>query len=229
MLVEILTPTLAGIGGVIGTLGLFSIFPKIITNSLSEVHQNKNRKLLEDIKKENQILLADIQAKHTVKLEEMKKGYQKEIEGYKIGLQTVARYSEYQFKLYNELWTSLYELKSKAEELWEHASTRNLTEFASQLRDTKKIIEQNILLINEEHYNALIRIIKTFETYKIGKRNLISIRNSYRNRERVNDIDNVGDNELDFIEINRQVKNEYITLVGLLATEFKKHISEPVT
>jgi len=226
MSIEVLTPIFSAIGAALGTLGLYSVIPNTIINRLSGIFQHKHNVLLEEIKNNNQISLEDLKADYTLRLEELKKDYQNEIEVYKTGLQTIARYSEYQFKLYNELWTSLYELKSKAEDLWEHASTRNLTKFAEQLKDTKKKIEQNILLINEEHYQALIHIIETFERYKVGKDTLISYRNRPRRREAT--IDNIGHNELEFIGINEQVKNEYIILVQILANDFKKHLREPI-
>jgi hypothetical protein len=133
-------------------------------------------------------------------------------------------YSEYQFKLYNELWISLYELKSHAEDLWEHASAKNLTKFVKQLKETRKKIEQNFLLINEEHYQPLIQIITTFEKYKLGKVELIN----YRSRHREGHVDNtIRSDELEFINFNEHVKEEYIKLVEVLAREFKKTLREP--
>ncbi|SCB77234.1 hypothetical protein GA0061094_0405 [[Bacillus] enclensis] len=38
-------------GGALGTFGILKFFPTLLTNLLSEVHQQKNRVLLEDIKK----------------------------------------------------------------------------------------------------------------------------------------------------------------------------------
>lgn len=225
MPVEILTPVLSAIGGAIGTLGLYSIIPKTIINRITENHRQDNRILLEDLKTNNQIAIEKIKADNTLTLEKLKNNYQKEVEVYKTGLLSVARYSEYQFKLYNELWVGLYELKCKAEDLWEHASSKNLSKFAEQLKLTKRKIEQNILLIKEEHYQDLIRILETFEKYKVGKVNLINLRNSQR-RER--DIDNIGVDEINFININEEVKNEYIFLVELIAADLKKHLSEPV-
>ncbi|MBY0157211.1 hypothetical protein H0178_15570 [Cytobacillus firmus] len=221
---ELITiPILSAIGGAIGSFALYKIAPRTITNLLTEIHQQKNRVLLEDIKKQNQAILVDIQANHTLKLEELKKEYQKELESYKTGLQTVTRYSEYQFKLYNELWVSLFELKNEAQELWERANNRNLTKFVKQLIETKKKIEQNILLINEQHYQTLMDLIATFEKFKIGKVELIR----YRNRNRENYIDTIGREELEFIDFNEQVKDEYINLVDTLAKEFKRTLREP--
>lgn len=225
MLQELITiPILSAIGGAIGSIALYKIAPRTITNLLSEIYQQKNRVLLEDIKKQNQAILVDLQAKHTLKLEELKKEYQKELESHKTGLQTVARYSEYQFKLYNELWFSLYDLKSHAEDLWEHASNTNLKKFVKQLKETRKKIEQNILLINEEHYVSLIEIIATFENYKLGKVELIN----YRSRQIEGNIHTIGRDELEFINFNVHFKDEYIELVDRIAREFKRTLREPL-
>jgi len=59
-------------------------------------------------------------------LESIKKEYQKEIEAYKTQLdmlkETFLRYSGQQFELYNNLWHSLYALRSTADVLWEEAN-----------------------------------------------------------------------------------------------------------
>lgn len=212
MTLGLLTPFLSLIGGTLGTLIFYKILPKTITAHLSENHQQRNRMLLEEIKSDNQIVL-----------ESIKNEYQKELEVYKMSLIALDRYSDYQFRLYNELWTSLYELKCKGEDLWEHASSRNLTNFAKQIKETKNKIEQNILLINDEHYDKLINILKTFGKYKIGKENLIN----YRKLSRDNEFE-LNFNENDFKTVNQSIKIEYDCLIDMIASDFKRHLSVPL-
>jgi hypothetical protein len=227
MFLEIFVSTISLIG--LGALGLFKIAPSLISSSVSEIQQQRNRVLLEEIKNDAQINLENLKADYTIKLEKVKQDYQKEIEVFKTGLLAVARYSEYQFELYNVLWASLYELKCKAEFLWEHASSRNLTDFANQLNNTKKKIEQNILLINDEHLQDLIGIIDTFERYKLGKRSLIDFRDREENIDNRNGHREIDRNDLQlFIDHNEQLKNNYICLIDELAVEFKNHLKEPM-
>jgi hypothetical protein len=192
------------IESVIGGIGVFAIIYQFISNLILRkkivAQQHNNALILEEIRKSNQ----------------------KDLESYKTSLQNVAMYSEYQFKLYNELWTSLYELKSKGEDLWEHASPKNLTNFSKQLGETTKKVGQNRLVINDEHYESLSKILTTFKSYHIGKGSLINYRN-------LNSRSNtVGHEEIEFINSNEQMKNEYNDLVEILAFEFKKHLRQPM-
>ncbi|XRG77041.1 hypothetical protein V5E38_14425 [Rossellomorea sp. GAMAL-10_SWC] len=220
MVTAILTSLLSLIGGSLSTLVSLKVFPTTLTKILSEIHQQKNRVLLEDIKKDNQVQIEGLKHDFSKKLEEVKLNYQKNIEIHKTALLDVARYSEYQFKLYNELWASLYDLKHSADELWTLADTSNLKNFAQQLNDTKKKIGQNVLLINEVDYIALMDIIETFEKFRIGKVDLISFRNKRINHNNINQYD------IEIIISNEMIKNHYNSLLDKLAIDFKVQISK---
>jgi hypothetical protein len=213
---------LSTIGAVIVTLGIFKIWPTILTNLFREVHKHRNSILLEDIKKEHQVQLEDIKSDLNNKLEEVKMNYQKDIEIHKNHLLDIARYSEYQFKLYNELWASLFDLKYEAENLWKHATLRNMQLFAKQLYETKRKVGQNILLIRSDHYKNLVEIIDAFEQFRVGKNNLITIRN---HRISVTSIIRVDREVQEITESNREIKNQYSTLLDRLSVEFKNHVS----
>jgi hypothetical protein len=55
-------------------------------------------------------------------------------------------YSERQFVIYNELWSSLCELKWSMLELWSSASQQNLRNFSTQLFETHVKLEKSALI-----------------------------------------------------------------------------------
>ncbi|WGG46484.1 hypothetical protein [Rossellomorea sp. DA94] len=206
------------LGAVFVTLGILKIFPAILKNILSETHKHRNNKLLEVIKNVHQNQLEGVKSDLNKKLEEVKMNYQKEIENHKNDLLDLARYSEYQFKLYNELWASLYDLKYEADNLWNHASNLHMQSFALQLYETKRRVGQNTLLIRDDHYRALIDTIEAFEQFRVGKHDLISLRNR---RTNITTVDREIQN---LIDANRDIKNEYNILLDSLVVDFKNYV-----
>lgn len=158
-------------------------------------------------------------------LEKIKMDYQKEIEHYKNQLEILResslRYSSRQFELYNTLWQSLYELKIKADALWEEANQNNLYKFAEQLKHTIDQIEKSALFIENSHYEDLKSVLNQFRDYKIGKSNLIEFRNKFRNIGTDTNI-HMYINEL--IKTNGQYKKEYEELLEIIKAKLKSQI-----
>ena len=144
----------------------------------------------------------------------------KELEKHKRQLEILKRqvllFNETQFKLYNSLWKSLYDLKKVADDLWETASVENLNKFTSQLRATQQKINQNILIVEDTHYNGLINLINIFWGFQVGKKTLIEL------RKENGDINN--DEIKDTIQNNRHIKENYNNLIFEIAQAFKNQI-----
>lgn len=109
-------------------------------------------------------------------LERLKADYQKdikELEG-KLAVLTSKKisYSSSQFKFYNKLWSSLYELKISSENLWLKLNSRNLEKFSKRLIIAEKQIERGSLFIEDYHYKQIMEIISLFKDYQVGKRSL---------------------------------------------------------
>lgn len=129
--------------------------------------------------------IEEYKAQFTRSLEQDKSHYSKELEEIKNDLQTerekqkfiFSLYFEGQFKIYNELWISLIELEDCVNQLWETASGKNLASFVKSLQKAKKQIRSSALLIEQEHYEKIIKSFELFEEYKIGKEELMKIRN----------------------------------------------------
>lgn len=150
--------------------------------------------------------------------EKIKKDYQKEIEQYKNQLdilkESTFRYSSRQFELYNTFWHSLYDLKVKADVLWEEASHNNLSKFKRQLKQTIDEIEKSALFIEENHYKELKLVLQEFSNYRIGKSKLIKY------RETITDINKIND----LIDSNKRNKQKYEKLIETIKTELRSQI-----
>lgn len=171
-------------------------------------------------------LLEKDKAKYQEELEGLKTKYQTELETKKTELEKsktiFLRYTEHQFNLYNDLWKSLCDLKHIGEELWERAEIQKLKDFSKQLKTTKLTVEKSAILIEDNHYKDLIKILDNFGKFEFGKMTLISLR--YR---QAHELDNYGVNDGEirrFIDRNRQTKQEFVSLVDKLSNEFKRQI-----
>ena len=171
-------------------------------------------------------LLEKDKAKYQEELEGLKTKYQTELETKKTELEKsksiFLRYSEHQFNLYNELWKSLCDLKHIGEELWESAEIQKVKDFSKQLKTTKLTVEKSALLIEDNHFKDLIKILDNFGKFEFGKMTLISLRN-----RQAHELENYGVNEGEIrrvIDQNRQTKQEFVSLVDNLSIEFKRQI-----
>lgn len=109
----------------------------------------------------------------------IKSNYSTELEKTKSELEKAKsrflRYSEKQFELYNDLWKVLLQTKHQADMLWEKANPQQLPAFGEQIRLTRKAIDDNMILIEEDHYEKLIQLISQFENFQFGKLRLIEV------------------------------------------------------
>ena len=135
----------------------------------------------------------------------------------KISLYT-RRYSDSQFIHYNELWVSLIDLKKAADDLWESLSKKRVQNFAVQLKATAETIEKSALLIEDQDYIELGRVIDGFERFELGKWKLSEIR--ARPDLHYND-----DEARSAVSANRELKRSYTDLLDGLRIRFKNQIS----
>jgi hypothetical protein len=130
-----------------------------------------------------------------------------------------ALFHETQFKIYNELWVSLTDLKINMDQLWENVSNQTFQSFVSSLRKAKDSIINSALLIDEDHYLEFMKLINYFENYQVGKEKLLNFR---VNRLRY-DIPNLNLNKIEsIIEDNRVNKNEIQLLIVQIKSEMQK-------
>ena len=155
-------------------------------------------------------------------LEKDKAKHAREIELYRTQLELsksiISRYSEHQFEAYNQLWTSLFDLKNLGDTLWERANPTNLRNFSKQLRSTKVMVGRMSLFIEDEHFAQLKRLLSGFSEYQLGKQKLIEIRAG--DRIDVNEIEQFSQ-----IQENQLRLQEYSRLINDIRDSFRQQIN----
>ena len=159
-------------------------------------------------------LLDTYNNKHERELEALKSKYAK--------LQ-FARYSEKQFELYNDLWKVLLYTKQQADMLWQKADPSQIPAFSEQIRQTRRAIDDNLLLIEEEHYNKLIQLIEQFEQFQFGKLRLIEIRTHLDASEYHQPVISKEEAQCT-IRNNKRTKDRYDELIMDIGKSFRKQI-----
>lgn len=170
-------------------------------------------------------LLDSYNNKHENELEALKSKYANELEETKSELEKAkfqfVRYSEKQFELYNDLWKVLLYTKQQADMLWQKADPSQIPAFSEQIRQTRRAIDDNLLLIEEEHYNKLIQLIEQFEQFQFGKLKLVEIRSQFDNGDGVV----ISKTETQqTIRNNRRTKDRYDALIMDIGKSFRKQI-----
>lgn len=203
--IKLVTAFVVSIGGAsVVILALAKWFGDFLSHRLLDSYNNKHEKELEELK-----------GKYAGELEETKN----ELE--KAKLQFV-RYSEKQFELYNDLWKVLLYTKQQADMLWQRADPSQIPAFSEQIRLTRKAIDDNLLLIEDEHYDKLILLIGQFEQFQFGKLKLIDIRSQM---ESGNDVPSVTKEEAQStIKKNKKTKDKYDELIMDIGKSFRNQI-----
>jgi hypothetical protein len=169
-------------------------------------------------------LLDNYNNKHSKELEGIKGKYNRELEETKTALEKAKsqflRYSEKQFDLYNDLWRVLLYTKLQADELWENAIPEKIPSFSEQIKLSKTAINDNLLLIEEEHYDKLMELLKQFEQFQFGKVRLVDIRRRPGENSEI-----ISPSETrQTIDLNKKTKDNYDKLIMEIGKTFRNQI-----
>ncbi|AXP81568.1 hypothetical protein CJ739_2495 [Mariniflexile rhizosphaerae] len=169
-------------------------------------------------------LLDNYNNKHKTELEGIKIKYQGELEKTKTDLEKAKsqfiRYSEKQFDLYNDLWKVLLYTKHQADELWASAIPEKIPAFGEQIKLTRDAIDDNLLLIEEEHYDKLIELITQFDQFQFGKIKLVEIRSKpLEERENI-----TTEQAKRTINQNKRTKENFDNLLMEIGQSFRNQI-----
>lgn len=203
--IKLVTAFIVSIGGSsIVIIALAKWFGDFLSRRLLDSYNNKHEKELEELK-----------GKYANELEETKS----ELE--KAKLQFV-RYSEKQFELYNDLWRVLLYTKQQADMLWQRADPSQIPAFSEQIRLTRRAIDDNLLLIEDEHYDKLVQLIGQFEQFQFGKLKLIDIRSQLESGDDITSI--TKDETQSTIKKNKKTKDKYDELIMDIGKSFRNQI-----
>lgn len=173
-----------------------------------------------------QKLILSFKNKHEKDLEDLKSGYQKELESTKVELDKAKsqflRYTEKQFELYNDLWKVLLYTKNQADSLWEVANPDQIPSFSEQIKLSKDAIDDNMLLIEESHYEKLMVLIKQFEQFQFGKIRLVDLRG--QTPEKIIELGLTKEQIQQTIGLNKSIKDNYDNLIMEIGKSFREQI-----
>jgi len=168
-----------------------------------------------------------IQHQYDIDLENYKNNLNRELQYIKSKLQaefeiyktSITRYSNEQFKIYNELWIVLCELMNTVDQLWANASNHNLVKLSGQLIAAKDKIKKSALILDPSHYNELMKIICVFEEYKFGKMKLVEYK-----KENIVSMVKTGE-IMTFIGENQIIKKKLQEYLSKMQSDFRGKIS----
>lgn len=206
---------------------LLSILVALVSSYLFQYLKEKGKNLAtkEDIKKITS-QVESVKQNYKIKFDKIQKNNDLIFSEVK---DTKNRYNSKQFELYNDLWSSLIDLKISADELWESATSRKLKDFSTKLHNAKISIEKSSLLIENNHYDELMKVIKKFEDFEFGKGKLIYLRTirtkTIKELDKIsNEITNFSDTVNNTISSNFKLKKNYNNLLDKLKIQFKLQI-----
>ena len=114
---KLISAALAAIGGgSVIVLGFSSWLGKVWASRILEADRLKYQSQLETLKSD------------------LSSGVEKLKSELSLNLEISKRFTEKQFHLYNDLWSSLCDLRITGDSLWERANTQNAKKFADQLK-----------------------------------------------------------------------------------------------
>lgn len=164
--------------------------------------------------------------KHSKELEAIKSKYSRELESTKLELEKAKaqffRYSEKQFELYNDLWRTLVYTRRQADSLWESAIPEKIPPFIEQISHAKNAVEENFLLIEEDHCQKLNKLILQFEGFTLGKNKLIDFRRASAEHLKNEGITEAATRQI--IDENRNWKMKYDNLISEIGDSFRQQI-----
>lgn len=164
-------------------------------------------------------MLESVQHQHQREIEQNRHQFQRDIEQMRHELAILQsssdRYFGKQFELYSILWHSLYDLKSKADSLWNRADKSTLLPFVDQLKITSDEVEKSYLFLEDGHYISLKNLIEEFKNFEIGKKRLIELRKK-------DDINLDAINNL--VEGNRTKRSNYNNLINNIKQDLKSQL-----
>ncbi len=125
-------------------------------------------------------------------------------------------YWERQIDFYIDLWPALQDLKKSADSLWREATRENLRTFVNCLDSAEKKLNDNILLLDEDHLAMLVKLFNEFWRFESGKVRLLEI------REHKVSIDSINPNII--VRRNGELRDRYDRLITEIETVFRNKL-----
>lgn len=158
-------------------------------------------------------------------LQKEKTSRDKQLELLRTSLESIkehnVKYTSAQFESYNSLWSALIDLKIHADKLWEEVNYDNLIALNKSLYKASELIQKSRIFLEEQHYQQFLEIERVFNEYRIGKKQLFTIRSEEDLQDK--SIPQLK-KEIRQIEINSFFRNSYTHLLDQVADSLKEQL-----
>lgn len=202
-------------GGAAVAIALVAWIGKVQINRIHERDKYGFQKSLEEMK-----------SQYVKDVESIKHSYDVVIEKYHSRLEAevmkINLYNKTQFEHYNDIYSDLIDLKISAEELWEKVDGRSLTNFSKQLKKTHTTLQKGRLLLDDDDYQTMIKLICHFENFRVGKKQLLEFRNQRIYENENENVTYYGEERI--IDENGKELNELKSLIESISISIKNRL-----
>ncbi|EGR0439595.1 hypothetical protein FDE29_24080 [Vibrio parahaemolyticus] len=152
--------------------------------------------------------------KEKAKLEKLQSKYSLVLEKERVAHQ---RYSESQFKTYNEVWAVLCEVERVCENLWVKARPQDVRILARTIKEARQQLKSGALLFEESDYKLLNDLFDDFGNFQFGKHRLAELRQNQTGYYDDQDV-------YTLIENNREIRERYQAVLSRIKNDFRSQI-----
>ncbi|MFH0261371.1 hypothetical protein ACGRH2_13270 [Vibrio barjaei] len=152
--------------------------------------------------------------KEKAKLEKLQSKYSLVLEKERVAHQ---RYSDSQFKTYNEVWAVLCEVERVCENLWVKARPQDVRILARTIKEARQQLKSGALLFEESDYKLLNDLFDDFGNFQFGKHRLAEFRQNQTGYYDDQDV-------YTLIENNREIRERYQVILTRIKNDFRSQI-----
>ena len=171
-------------GGGVVIIGLSSWLGNMWANRLTERFRYESEERLRFLEATQAERLKKLEAEQATALSQLEKRltyeYESRLETEKQRMQVEQaqnlRFLEKQFDLYISLWDKLQELRFAGDNLWQEANPENLSCFAEAYQQVRLLADKASIVMSADVYQQLQHLLRRFEDFRVGKRNLVELR-----------------------------------------------------
>lgn len=174
------------------------------------------------------VVVEGIKAHHTRKIEELKTELSQKTELVKGNITAEIEFRKFQLPVYKELWAALAGVKIAGDALWEKATIENLMTFREKLAVAEQAVHGLAPLMPAEDYERCGKIIQEFQSFRVGKMELIELRNYAFDATAYNASFEYEKDAARIVKENGDHRENYNALLLEMQNKARGHIERPV-
>ena len=117
-------------------------------------------------------------------------------------------------------------MKLAGDALWGEANEQNMGHFYDQLLKTREQVHENAPFFEERHYDSLCSVLKEFDAYGLGKKELVKLYAAIKGQRKMPKWkDEIKARVERRIQQNQKIKIVYEDLLGEILVSFRDKLS----